>query len=452
MSPNRRRTVAIVAALMLVTAVAVPAVAAAETSLSVAVDQDHETGDALVSVTDTGAAVENATVNVTADENVSYPALNGTHETDEDGTVVLPNPNETIDVTITATYDNVTETVETTLTPLSESLDVTVDQADGEDAVVNVTQYGDAVENATVNVTTDENVTYAALDETYETDENGTIVLPAPSDDLNVTVTATSGDLSAETDVSLVAPELAVFATQNDAGELYVEVTKGDDYVENATVDVESDDDYADDDTYTATDGTLTLPAPTENVTVTVTASDGDETATTTTTLTVQTDDNANNDFAKALGTFIEHMKSQDYEGPLGQQVSEFVHANNPASEKANGPPEHAGPNGNDAGDNETDGDDRRGPPEHAGANGDLDQTRDEDHDRDIETETETAGADDLDDEDDGDEEDVDGDEGEDDETEDDETEDEKMEDDEAEDDDDENESDRGPPEHANNA
>lgn len=441
MSPNRRRTVAIVAALMLVTAVAFPAVAAAETSLTVAVDQDHETGDATVTVTDGDTAVDNATINVTTDENVTYEALNGTHETDEDGIVVLPNPNETIDVTITATYDGMNKTVETTLTPLSESLDLTVDQTDGEDAIVNVTQYGDAVENATVNVTTDENVTYAALDETYETDENGTTVLPAPSDDLTVTVNATSGDLTAEIEASLTAPDLAVIATQNDAGELFVEVTNGDDYVENASVLVESNEsNYAYDGNYTATDGTLTLPAPTENVSVTVTATTSDETATADATLLAQTDENPNNDFAEALVTFIEQMKPQNYDGSLGQQVSEFVHANNPASEKANGPPEHAGSNGKNAGGNDNAGDkpfddnDRRGPPEHAGANGDVNQSQDEDHDRDTENETETTDdADDVTDDEDG------------------EQEEEELEDDGAEDDGDESKTDRGPPEHANN-
>jgi hypothetical protein len=426
MSPNRRRTVAIVAALMLVTAVAVPAVAGAETSLSVAVDQDHETGEALVNVTDNGSAIENATVRVSAGENVSYEALNNTYETGENGSVALPNPNETIDVSITVEYDNMTETVNTTLVPLSDSLDVSVDQADGEDATVNVTQYGDAVENATVNVTTNENVSYVALNESYQTDENGTAVLPAPSENLSVTVTATSGNLSAETDVSLVAPELTVTATQNDASELIVEVTKGTDYVENATVVVESDDgNYTYDDSYTATDGTLTLPAPTENVTVTVTASADGETATDNTTLYVQTDDNANNDFAEALVTFIEHMKAQNYEGPLGQQVSEFVHANNPASDKANGPPAHV--TGDDADDNKTDNADRRGPPDHAGPNSDVDQKQDRDHDRDTENVTEPTDdvTDDEVDEEDDDEDD--------------------------DDEDDENDSERGPPEHANN-
>ncbi|MFW5937804.1 MAG: hypothetical protein ACOCSN_02580 [Halanaeroarchaeum sp.] len=435
MSSNRTRTVAIVAALLLVTAVAFPAVAAAETSLSVAVDQDHETGEAVVTVTDDGTALENATVTVADDENASYEALNETYEADENGEVVLPNPNETVDVTLTAEYENESVNTTETLTPLSESLDVAVEQTDSEDATVTVTQYGDAVENASVDVSTDENVTYAALNETYETDENGTTVLPAPSEDLNVTVTATSGELSAETSAELTAPELAVAATQNDAGELYVEVTEGDEYVENATVDVESDDgEYAYDGTHTATDGTLTLPAPTENVTVTVTATADGETATTNTTLTVQADDNPNNDFAEALVAFLDHTKSQDYEGPLGQQVSEFVHANNPAADKANGPPEHAGPNASDDGedgeDNETE---RRGPPENAGPPEDAGPSfEDDDADTDDVNETDDgADADAVD----GDEED-------------------ESDEEAAEDDDDEGESgdaddERGPPEHA---
>lgn len=80
-------------------------------ALTIDVSQSGE-----VTVTDNGTAVANATVNVTsADENVTYIG-EGTYISDGNGTVVLPTPDETVNVTITATVDNRTLTTTATLT------------------------------------------------------------------------------------------------------------------------------------------------------------------------------------------------------------------------------------------------------------------------------------------------------------------------------------------------
>ncbi|MGM0397374.1 MAG: DNA primase [Halobacteriota archaeon] len=390
MEPNRTRTLAIAAALLLVTAVAAPAAMAAPESLSIAVDQQSDTGEALVTVTDNDSAVENATVQVNPDDNYS---ANESYETDENGEVRLPNPEETVDVELIAEYDgtNVSETV--TLVPLNESLDVAVEQDGAQNPTVNVTQYDDPVENATVNVTLDdENASYSGTDGEYETNDHGLVDIPSPEETVDVTVTATSENLTAQTQATLTDLGLQLAAGQGDDGRLSVEVTDDGEFVDTATVSVEATDgNYTyDGGGYTATNGTLSLPAPDENVTVAVVADYDDETANTTVEMVATTDDRPDN-FGQTLVTFIDAIKN-DHEGPLGQQISAFVHENNPAADKETGPPAHvtdenestpgqgngAGPpdhvtqNDTETDDgNETSDEDRRGPPDHAGNDGD---------------------------------------------------------------------------------
>lgn len=85
------------------------------------------------------------------------------------------------------------------------SLGVGVTQADDGTATVTVTHNGSAVQNATVEVSTD-NASYAG-NGTYQTDENGTVSLPAPEQNVTVTVTATHENATASTTTTLVAPE-----------------------------------------------------------------------------------------------------------------------------------------------------------------------------------------------------------------------------------------------------
>lgn len=89
----------------------VPAAAAG----TLTVDVMQADGAATVTVTENGTAVENASVVVeTTDENVTYDGA-GEYTTDENGTVGLAAPNETVNVSITATTENETTTTETTL-------------------------------------------------------------------------------------------------------------------------------------------------------------------------------------------------------------------------------------------------------------------------------------------------------------------------------------------------
>jgi hypothetical protein len=213
MKANRSVTVAMVAILLV--AAGAPAVAAGasiaadqvgfatdvdevdQTTLSVTVDQNPATGAVLVTVVTNETGVANATVAVETPGNYTDE---GTHVTDANGTVALAAPNETVTATITATAGNrsATETVE--LVPREESLDVRVDEHRDGTATVSVTQYGEAVANATVVVETPGNYTGEG---TYETDANGTVALAAPNGTVTATIAATAGDLSAETTVEL---------------------------------------------------------------------------------------------------------------------------------------------------------------------------------------------------------------------------------------------------------
>ena len=90
---------------------------------------------------------------------------------------------------------------------IDDELTVSVDQADDGSATVTVEANGTTVENATVGVeTVDENDTYAGRGE-YATDENGTVSLPAPEEEVTVAVTATVDDATASTDVTLEAAD-----------------------------------------------------------------------------------------------------------------------------------------------------------------------------------------------------------------------------------------------------
>lgn len=79
---------------------------------------------------------------------------------------------------------------------------LTVDVEQGDAVTVTVTQNGTAVENATVTADGLNNSTYAG-DGT--TDENGTVALPEPSENVTVEVTATAGNATTTTTVDLVA-------------------------------------------------------------------------------------------------------------------------------------------------------------------------------------------------------------------------------------------------------
>jgi hypothetical protein len=351
---NVRQTLAALFAVLLVVGAAAPAtVAAAEhDDVEIAVTQSPETGDATVTVTDGGAAVDGATLVVESDDD-PY-AGNGTYETDANGSVELPNPESEVEVDLTVVVDGNATTESVELVPLAESLDVEAEQADDGTVTVTVTQYDAAVEDATVVVADDdENETVYADEGTYETDANGTVTLDAPANETTVDVTATSGDLSAETSLDLEVPEppgLEVDVEESDDGVL-VTVTDNDTVVEGATVTVDADGDYTDEGTFeTDANGTVSLGPADENETVAleITAEHDGETATTSLTLGEEAAE-APASFGQRVSQFVhELLGDEDREGGIGQAVSEWVREHNPGKakgpgDKAGGPPAHAG-------------------------------------------------------------------------------------------------------------
>jgi|GEM_PF-3194209 len=261
--------------LVVLASVALPAAAlstasTAASDLQVAVEQSSTTGDATVSVSRNGTAIENATITVSGD---AY-AGNGTYSTDANGTVALPNPNATVDLSLAIDASGSTVTKDVTLVPLNESLAIDVMQGPDGNATITVTQYGDAVENASVTVSGD---AYAG-NGSYVTDANGTVWLPSPDQVVNVTITAEHANVSAETSTSLQTNDLALDVSQGPDGNVTVTVTRNGNAVENATVDV-SGDAYAGNGTYsTDANGTVWLPAPDQPVDVTITATEGNDT------------------------------------------------------------------------------------------------------------------------------------------------------------------------------
>jgi hypothetical protein len=180
-------------AILLIAVVALGAmtgVAAADGHLEVAVDDAD--GEPTATVTENGTAVENATVlvEVVDEENESYAGA-GEYETDANGTVELPAAEEDVTVEVTAGSGNDTASATVDL-EAPDGLELEVDDTDGE-PVVTVTNDDEPVANASVVVAladdADENASYAGTGE-YETDENGTVGLPAAEEDVTVNVTA----------------------------------------------------------------------------------------------------------------------------------------------------------------------------------------------------------------------------------------------------------------------
>ncbi|ADE04365.2 hypothetical protein [Haloferax volcanii] len=197
MRGSKHFTVVMVVAMLAVAMVPGAVGAASSDALQVGVTQDADTGDATVTVTRNETAVENATVVVESSGNY---AGNGTYAAGTNGTVDLPNPQERVNATVTVTEGNNTTASSVVLVPLDESLDVSVEVDDANDTVVaTVTQYGDAVEGASVMV----NGTDYAGNGTYETDADGTVDLISPLQTVTVDVAAEHDGLTAETTVTL---------------------------------------------------------------------------------------------------------------------------------------------------------------------------------------------------------------------------------------------------------
>ena len=283
---SRTSTAVLLAVMVVLTAFGPAAVSAQESTepaqLDFTVVQDSVTGNATVTLTNGSAAVSDTTVNVTP--SVTY-AVDDQYTTDGSGTFELPNPGQTVDVTLEATVDETTVAETVTLVPVEDSIDVDITQDEGGAVHLAVTQYGEPLADATVELTS----TVAYVDNgTYTTDANGTVDLAEPSAETELTAAVTSGDLE-EFATATVGPiaEFEVGVAPNDDGTATVTVTRDDSPVDNATVNVTSDVAYAGNGTYTTdADGTVGLPEPDSSVEVSVTATEGDDDATTTAQLT----------------------------------------------------------------------------------------------------------------------------------------------------------------------
>ncbi|MEZ3163373.1 DNA primase [Halorubrum sp. RMP-47] len=458
-------------AILLVAVVALGAmtgVAAADTHLEVGVEQDAD-GIATVTVTENDTAVENATVvvSVVDAENESYAGA-GEYETDANGTVELPAPEEDVAVDVTAAADN--ETASTTVDlEAPDGLELDVENTDGE-PVVTVTDNDTAVENASVNVTTaDENASYVGEGD-YETDANGTVTLPAAEEDVTVDVTAEYENESVSETVELEAPDGLELDVENTGGEPVVTVTDDDAAVENASVVVELADEAGENASYNGTgeyetdaNGTVTLPDAEEDVTVEITAAYENESVSETVELTAEKEDDEAEaqPFGQLVRDFIEGLENR--EGGIGAAVSDFVTENNPGNA-----PDHAGgPGGPDDADdedaeNETDApgnapdgvgpDGEQGPPDHAGDDAEDGEDDDDESEADESEDDDDESEADESEDDDADEDETEEDDAEEDEAEEDEEDDEDNEDDEGDEDDEDDEDDdgeSGPPDNA---
>jgi hypothetical protein len=379
--------------------------AATDGSFEVTVEQQPETGDAVVTVTDGDAAVENATVVVESDD--GYDGT-GSYETDANGTATLQNPNETVNVTLTVSVNDSVQTAETQLVPRADSLEVGVEDDDG-NATVTVSQYGEPVENATLDVS-GENYTDNG---TYTTDENGTVELSVPDEPTEVTLNASVDDLSTERTVTLGEYELELDVEEDD--NVTVEVTRNDTGVKGANVSVEAAEGESYDgegDYVTGENGTVELPGVpvNETVNVTVTATDDDDTVSKNVTLG-EMDETEYRTFGGILSAYV-HQLLSGAAGGIGDDVSEFARENNPG----NADHENRG-NGNGNGNAAESNGDNPGKGDEMRDKKDRDETEDDEG-------TETPTSDDDDDE---------------------------SEDSDDGDDDDDDDDRRGPPSHANN-
>jgi hypothetical protein len=96
----------------------------------------------------------------------------------------------------------------------TDGLSVGVEQEDG--VTVSVVENGTAAENASVTVTALDNGSYAG-EGTYTTDANGTVGLPAPSQNVSVEVVAEHGNLSATTTANLTVSDSGGEAEDDEA-------------------------------------------------------------------------------------------------------------------------------------------------------------------------------------------------------------------------------------------
>lgn len=258
------------------------------------------------------------------------------------------------------------------------ALDVTATQNEDGSVLVTVLHNDTSVAGANVTVEAAANETYDGAGD-YNTDENGTVTLVAPSEDVNVTISAENDSDAGSTDAFLIAPDeendISISVSQDADYSVTIAVTdNGSAANGSVTVEAFENESYVDSGTHTLDNGSVELSAPNETVNVTVTADTDNGTATTTATLSAGLEQGPD---LRQIGKWISSLagslpEDADHRN-FGQYVSEFVH-----SVKDNFTPpglENKADNGNGNGHGPKD-NGSHGPPEHA--NNDDDDDEDE--------------------------------------------------------------------------
>ena len=206
-----------------------------------------------------------------------------------------------------------------------DALSVSVSQDDGVLVSVDANEslVNDSVENGTVTVAVDDdNATYAGTG-SHTINDNGTVELPTPEAQVNVTATATVGNTTAETSATLepATTNASSLDVTQDGNDVRVSLTADGAGVSNTSVavsTVDSNASYTDTGTYTTDEnGTITLTAPMENESVAVAfeATVDNETVTTTATLEPATF----GDFGSLVSTMVEEEKENESDTQIGR-------------------------------------------------------------------------------------------------------------------------------------
>jgi len=192
--------------------------------------------------------------------------------------------------------------------------------------------------------------------------------------------------------LSVLSPLGAVATEEVDEGDPSIEVEQngdvlvtvtdgGNNTLENATVNVSTIEENASYDGVgeyeTDGNGTVEFIEPEETLNVSITTSYDNESVTTEVTLESTEDQivEENDIFGNMVSSFVASLEPGDGDGGIGPQVASFVLEHNPGNAPDHaGPPEHAGPGGNET---------EQGPPENAGPDNDNEQDNGESGDAD---------------------------------------------------------------------
>ncbi|MCU4753709.1 hypothetical protein OB919_17260 [Halobacteria archaeon AArc-curdl1] len=221
---------------------------------------------------------------------------------------------------------------------------LTIDVEQNDEIVVTVEQNDSAVENASLEVSVDdENASYAGVGN-YTTDENGSVTLETPEESVNVTLSVT--------DDNATPPETVLLEAAEDEEGHEEETDSFGALISQFVQDNQGE-----------TDG--------------------------------------------PLGIAVANFAVENNPGNAPDHAGPPSHAG-PSDDGEQGPPAHAGPGGDDEDSDEGDDDEDRGPPAHAGPGGDDEESDDGDETEEEEESDEEEGDDDDSDEEESDDDDSD--------------------------------------------